>query len=349
MNAAREARGHSAPRRLLTIDPLTNQFEERMIAELASLLREGDLLVANDAATLPASLTTSDGALELRLASRLDDGSFRALAFGAGDWRMRTEDRPAPPPLREGTRLRFRHGLAARVLAIEVDSGRLVRVRFEADEDRLWPALYRAARPVQYSYLRERLSLWDVQTVYGARPWAFEPPSAGLPLHWALLMRLRERGVSLATLTHAAGLSSTGDAQLDALLPLDERFDLPASTVRVVAETRARGGRIVAAGTTVVRALEGCAVQHGGELMPGEGWTNLRLGPGFRPRVVDGLLSGVHTVSESHYRLLEAFASRELLDRAHAFAERAGFLGHEFGDATLILPSTGSGPSTSSG
>jgi S-adenosylmethionine:tRNA ribosyltransferase-isomerase len=163
-------------------------------------------------------------------------------------------------------------------------------------------------------------------------------PSAGRPLAWSLLARLRAAGVRVAPLTHAAGLSSTGDPSIDAVLPLPERFDLPASTVRAVVSTRAEGGRVIAVGTTVVRALEGCAAQHGGELVPGEGTTDLRIGETFRPRVVDGLLTGLHDVGTSHRELLRAFAPELILRDAWAHASARGYLGHEFGDACLVLP-----------
>jgi S-adenosylmethionine:tRNA ribosyltransferase-isomerase len=210
-------------------------------------------------------------------------------------------------------------------------------VAFDAQGAALWSALYRAGRPVQYSYTAGPLALWHVQTVYGARPWAVEAPSAGLPLTWNLLLALRRRGVRLASLTHAAGLSSTGDAALDAALPRPERSDIPAATVEAVEATRAAGGRVVAVGTTVVRALEGRAVQHGGRLVPGEGTTDLLLGPGFVPRVVHGLLTGVHEPGSSHHALLQSFAPLPLLKEAAGHAEARGYLGHEFGDSCLLL------------
>ena len=126
-------------------------------------------------------------------------------------------------------------------------------------------------------------------------------------------------------------------AAIDAALPLAERFDIPAATVRAVAETRARGGRVIAVGTTVVRALEGAASKAGG-LRAGPGETDLMITPAFRPRVVDGILSGAHAAHESHFSLLAAFAGPALLAAAAAHAERAGFLTHELGDSMLVLP-----------
>ena len=142
----------------------------------------------------------------------------------------------------------------------------------------------------------------------------------------------------VASLTHAAGLSSTGDDALDAMLPLPERFDLPAATVRAIADAQRRGGRVVAVGTTVVRALEGCARLHGGELVPGEGTTDLRIDARFRPRVVDGLLTGMHGIGSSHRELMQAFAPEPLLGRAWAHAEERGYMDHEFGDVCLVMP-----------
>jgi len=328
--------------RLLVVDPLTpgESLRETRTTALPDFFAPGDLLVVNDAATVPASLRGRDAAgneIEARLIAARAEDRFGAVLFGAGDWHQRTEDRPPPPALSIGARLRF-GALDAEIVARAAASPRLVELRFAVGGDALWAALYRAGRPVQYSYLAHDLPLWAVQTVYAARPWAFEMPSAGRPLSWEILLALRRKGVRWASLTHAAGLSSTGDPAIDAALPLAERFDIPAATVRAVAETRARGGRVVAVGTTVVRALEGAAARAGGELRAGAGETDLVITPAFRPRVVDGILSGAHAAHESHFSLLAAFAGPERLAAAAAHAERAGFLTHELGDSMLVLP-----------
>jgi len=329
--------------RLLVIDPAApaeGGLMETRTPALPHLLAPGDLLVVNDAATLPASLRGSDDAgrpLEARLVAARGGPRFAAVLFGAGDWHTRTEDRPAPPNVAAGTRLRF-GALGATVGRQPAVSPRLVELRFDLEGDALWAALYREGRPVQYAHLAHDLPLWAVQTVYAARPWAFEMPSAGRPLSWEILLALRRRGVRWAQLTHAAGLSATGDPTLDAALPLAEAFEIPAATARAVAETRGRGGRIVAVGTTVVRALEGAAAQNGGVVRAGRGETDLRITPAFRPRIVDGVLSGAHAAHESHFQLLAAFAGADLLAAAAAHAERAGFLTHELGDSMLVLP-----------
>jgi len=322
---------------LLHIDPARRTFVDGTIGALRTLLREGDLLVVNDAATLPGSLsgvTESGAPLEIRLGGEQADGSWRAVLFGAGDWRTRTEDRPAPPALAPGATLRF-GVLTASIVVVDEQSPRLVSLEFDARGADLWRQIYRAGRPVQYAYAARALGLWDVQTAYAARPWAAEAPSAGFSLTWDLLLELRRRGIGIASVTHAAGLSSTGDATLDARLPLPEKYDVSVATVAAISATKARGGSVVAVGTTTMRALEGAS--SAGRLVAGEGTTDLVLGPLTRRAVVDGILTGAHEVASTHFTLLESFAPRPLLERAHAFADALGYLGHEFGDAFLIL------------
>jgi S-adenosylmethionine:tRNA ribosyltransferase-isomerase len=324
--------------RLLVVRLPSGAREDTTIGALPRLLAPGDLLVVNDAATLPGSLsgrTEADAPIEARLVADLGDGAFTAVLFGDRDWRTRTEDRPPPPPAR---RIDFGPHLGARVEATSPISPRLVTLRFDVRGAALWAELYRLGRPIQYAHVAAPLELWHTQTPFGGRPWAAEMPSAGRPLAWSVLRELERRGVARATITHAAGLSATGDPALDAALPLPERYDVPGATVAAVVRTRARGGRVVAVGTTVVRALEGAARAHGGELVPGEGTTDLRIDARFVPRVVDGVLTGIHEPASSHFELLSAFAPRDVLLAAHAEAEARGYLLHEFGDSCLLLP-----------
>jgi S-adenosylmethionine:tRNA ribosyltransferase-isomerase len=322
----------------LWLDRASGALTDGRLDELPSLLRPGDLVVVNDAATLPASLPArlpSGAAAEVRLVRAHDHGRrWQAVLFGAGDWRTPTERRAPPEPIAAGTRLHV-GDLAATVTAVSRVSARLVELAFDGDADAAWAAIYRHGRPIQYAHVPAPLALWSVQTAWAARPWAAEAPSAGVALDWELLTALGARGVALAAVTEGAGLSSTGDAALDAALPLPERFEVSALAVRAVAATRARGGRVVAVGTSVVRALESAAAT--GALEPTSGETELLIGPGYRTRVVDGLVTGLHEPTASHYALLQAFATRAALAATYAHAERAGYLDHEFGDANLIL------------
>jgi len=184
--------------RLLVVDPAAWALRELRTGALPTLLAPGDLLVVNDAATLPSSLMGRDqagNAVEARLIGLGSNGRLRAVLFGAGDWHQRTEDRPPPAPasLAPGARLRFGdlEGVVGAALPL---SPRLIDLTFDAEGDALWAALYRAGRPIAYAYLDEALPLWAVQTVYAGRPWAFEMPSAGRPLSWEILLALRRRG-----------------------------------------------------------------------------------------------------------------------------------------------------------
>jgi S-adenosylmethionine:tRNA ribosyltransferase-isomerase len=156
-------------------------------------------------------------------------------------------------------------------------------------------------------------------------------------LDWALLQALRSRGVGFATLTHAAGLSSTGDATLDARLPLPEPYEIPAATAAAIARTRAAGGRVVAVGTTVARALEHAASRgHDAQVPAGAGLATQRLGPHSRLQVVDVLLSGTHEPGTSHHALLRAFIDDKDVARVDAALSAQRYRTHEFGDSVWI-------------
>ena len=176
---------------------------------LASLFSRGDLVVANDAATLPASLrgahVASGEPLEVRLATWVSVGDptrFVALAFGAGDHRTRTEDRPPPPLLSPADRLSL--GPLIAVIECLLDHPRLFRLRFLDKPATILRGLARHGQPIQYAHVPEPLALYDVWTRIAADPIAFEPPSAGFTLDWRTLAAWRERGIGFATLTHAA-------------------------------------------------------------------------------------------------------------------------------------------------
>lgn len=321
--------------RLLVIDPLTQRFGDYAIVELPQLLRAGDALIVNDAATLPASLRV-DAELELRLLGSDGAGCFHAVAFGPGDASMATEARGEPRRLQVGERLRFNSELAAEIEEVDDRDPRLLRLRFQSRGAAFWAALYRHAKPIQYSYATEPLELWDVQNRYAARPWAFELPSAGRPLTFEALFAMERRGARVSYVTHAASISSSGSASLDARLPLPERYEISAEASSTIEWSRRAGGRVIAVGTSVVRALEAHATDDG-RVGSGSGETALRLDRHYVPRAVDGLLTGLHEPGTSHFELLEAFAPVRLLERAVTHAARTGYLQHEFGDSCLIL------------
>ncbi len=214
--AARESGGRSmipastatqrpADARLLVIDE-EGAITHRARADFVTLVRPGDVVVANDAATLPASLTgihvPTGGIVEVRLAGRdsllpRDVTRFTAVVFGAGDFRTPTEHRPLPPALHPGDELRL-GSLRAIVLAV-LAHPRLIEVRFENPVADIWEALARHGRPIQYAYIPEPLAIWDTWTRIASLPVAFEAPSAGFILDWSLIGALRARGAAFAT------------------------------------------------------------------------------------------------------------------------------------------------------
>jgi S-adenosylmethionine:tRNA ribosyltransferase-isomerase len=327
--------------RLLVVDR-DGHVGDTSRSALTEILRPGDLVIANDAATLPASLQGEHLAtgrpIEVRLAGRRslardEVSEFAAIVFGEGDFHIRTEDRPAPPALAPGDRLVF--GPLSAVVLATLDHPRLVRLGFEGSSDAIWAGLSRHGRPIQYAHVTEPLALWDVWTAIAGPPVAFESPSAGFALNWRTLHAMRSRGVGFATLTHAAGISSTGDDALDALLPFDEPYDIPATTASAIERARGDRGRIVAVGTTVVRALEHAA-RRDGFVHAGPGLANQRIGPATRLQIVDAIVSGVHEPGTSHYQLLRAFTDDATLERMIGEMTARGYRGHEFGDSVFI-------------
>lgn len=342
MTAADRAIQRPADARLLVVER-HGRIDHVPRSGFLDLLRPADLVVANDAVTLPASLhgihVPSGADIEVRLAGRRslaadDVREFSAVVFGAGDFRTRTEDRPLPPPLCRGDRLAVGPTLNARIEGF-LDHPRLVALRFDASADAVWAGLARHGRPIQYSHMPAALQLWDVWAPVAGRLAAFEPPSASFVVDWRLLSDMRSRGIKFRTITLAAGISSTGDPELDKRLPLDEPYRIPSSTADAVRACRQAGGRVVAIGTTVVRALEHSASVHGG-VRAGEDVATQRIGADTTLLTVDAVLSGTHEPDVSHYQLLRAFVDDATLALATDELESAGYRTHEFGDSVFI-------------
>jgi S-adenosylmethionine:tRNA ribosyltransferase-isomerase len=341
MTAATQPVQRPKDARLLVIDE-RRELRPASREDLLDFLCAGDLVVANDAATLPASLkgyhAPSGGEVEVRLAGSRsllphDVETFSAVVFGAGDFHTPTEHRPLPPPLAAGDRLVL--GPLSATITQLLDHPRLVSLRFEGRPDDIWSGIARHGRPLQYAHIATPLALWDVWTPIAGAPVAFEPPSAGFVLDWRTVAAMRTHGIAFATLTLAAGISSTGDLDLDARLPFDEPYHVPDTTADAVNRAKAAGRRIVAIGTTVVRALEHAADERG-LVNAGDGLATRRIVATTPLRVVDAILSCVHEPATSHYQLLRAFVDDETLQRADALMNELGYRTHEFGDSVLI-------------
>ncbi|MEU5313493.1 S-adenosylmethionine:tRNA ribosyltransferase-isomerase [Streptomyces sp. NPDC021562] len=306
-------------------------------AELPGLLRAGDLLVVNTSPTLAAAVDGRVGhaRVVVHFSARGD------AAHGAGRWAVELRE-----PDGDGT-TRARAGTRAGSEVLLPGGGLLVLEEpLSPRGERLWwarasaevPAVLREyGRPVRYSYTERDQPLSVYQTVFalpsddGAG--SAEMPSAARPFTARLVAELVSRGVQFAPITLHTGVSSPEAHEP----PYAERYAVPAASARLINAARAAGGRVIAVGTTAVRAVESAAGADG-VVRAAEGWTELVVTPERGVRVVDGLLTGLHEPEASHLLMLEAVAGRAAVDRSYAEALRGLYLWHEFGDVHLILP-----------
>jgi S-adenosylmethionine:tRNA ribosyltransferase-isomerase len=294
--------------------------------ELGRFLRSGDLLVVNTSATLPAALP-----------ARLDGQEVELhLSTPAGDrnWvvELRTTERRPFRGTRMGALVELPGGAAAELLAPFLGSTRLSVARLLLGEP-IDDYLHRHGHPIQYGHTPDERPIGDYQTVFALEPGSAEMPSAGRPFTAALVTELVARGVLVAPITLHCGVSSLEAGES----PYPERYRVPAHTARLANVVHRWGGRVIAVGTTVVRALETVAAPDG-EVSPGSGLTNLVVTPELGLRAIDGLITGWHEPESSHLSLLEAAAGPDLLRRSYEAAYAGGYRFHEFGDSQLILP-----------
>lgn len=343
-SAPAEARGLSRDDvRLMVSSRAENHIIHTRFRDLGAFLQAGDTLVINTSGTLPAALITtrSDGTeLELHLSTHLP-----------GDiWTVELRQ-----PGAHGT-TPFRDGLAGETLCLPGHAEvtllapyALDRRRLPADAHagtRLWLAtlrlpdalplhdyLARYGFPIRYGYVRAEWPIEAYQTVYATEAGSAEMPSAGRAFTPELIARLVARGVQFAPLLLHTGVASLEEHEP----PYEEYYCVPPETAQLVNAAHAAHRRVIAVGTTAVRALETVA-EPDGMVHPGEGWTRLVVTPQRGIRTFDGLLTGLHEPRASHLAMLEAFAGREHLQSAYEAALREGYLWHEFGDLHLLLP-----------
>jgi S-adenosylmethionine:tRNA ribosyltransferase-isomerase len=316
--------------RLMVASRATGEIVHSRFRELPVHLGPGDLLVVNVSATLPAAVAaTRDGrGIELRFATRAPDDQHGDLHV----IELRTADGEAP--LGEGR---------ARELIRLPGEARVELIGPYAGSERLWLAraelgeplpgyLRRYGRPIRYGYVWGRWPLSAYQTAFATVPGSAEMPSAARPFTPRLIARLVSEGVLFAPLLLHTGVSSPERHEP----PYPEQYEVPPATARLVNAARAWGGRVIAVGTTAVRALETVAASDGA-VEPGAGWTDLVITPERGLRVIDGMLTGWHEPLASHLQMLEALAGEEFIARCYATALEQRYLWHEFGDSHLIL------------
>jgi S-adenosylmethionine:tRNA ribosyltransferase-isomerase len=294
--------------------------EHAHFRELPRFLAPGDLLVLNTTATVPAALTA--------LRENSDEIALHwSTSLPAGLAVME----PRKVQGRTGETLTIPGGGSVTLLAPYRGSRRLWIVKLDIP---LPPLQYleRWGRPIAYDYIPKPFPLSAYQTVFARNAGSAEMPSAGRPFTRSLLACLRRGGVQLARLVLHTGVASLEQHEE----PYEEWYEVPLRTAELVRATHARGGRVIAVGTTVVRALES-SVDAGGNVVASRGWTNLVITPERGVRVVDGLLTGLHEPKATHLAMLEAIAGQDVVARAYAEALESEYLWHEFGDVHLIL------------
>jgi S-adenosylmethionine:tRNA ribosyltransferase-isomerase len=307
--------------------------EHRQFTDLPSVLTPDDIIVINTSGTRPAALPALGPAgdrLELHLSTPVPVGGLWTVE-------LRVPDGPASRPFREGQpgwRLRLPGAATAELLTALGDARRLWVARVDRPGGiALDDYLCRYGRPIRYSYTGGDWPLSAYQTVYATEFGSAEMPSAGRAFTAEMVTALVAAGIDVAPLLLHTGVSSLEDHEP----PFAEWYRVPAATARRINSARAVGGRVIAVGTTVVRALETVA-DASGRVHPGDGWTEVVITPERGVRAVDGLLSGWHEPRASHLSMLEAVAGRPLLERSYSEALAAGYLWHEFGDLHLIVP-----------
>ncbi|HEY2509207.1 MAG TPA: S-adenosylmethionine:tRNA ribosyltransferase-isomerase [Streptosporangiaceae bacterium] len=321
-----EARGTTRDDvRLLVSRTADDEVRQHQFAEIGDLLLPGDLLVVNNSATVPAAVAVSP-----------DLTVHFSTALPSGEWlvELRSGHGPTTVPLRggrPGLRLTLPGGA---VLSLAGSfTQRLWRARLSTA---VTPYLLRHGAPIRYSYVPVPWPVEAYQTVFATYPGSAEMPSAARPFTPEIVTRLVSRGVLVAPLTLHTGVSSLEDDED----PYPEWYEVPPATARLVNLTRQQGGRVIAAGTTVVRALETAALRAGpdGSVVAGAGWTSHVVSPDSGVAAVDGLLTGLHEPRSTHLWMLAAFAGEELLGRSYQAAIDHGYRWHEFGDVHLLLP-----------
>lgn len=322
--------------RLMVARRSSRSVEHRRFPDLPDLLRAGDLLVVNTSATIPAALRAQVGHLPalLHLSTPGDAATWVVElrhpdpdSGGSGPWLDAQSGTVITLPGR---------GRATLLRPATPDAGEH-RVRLWEVELHL-PApldqyLATNGRPIRYRYVDRDRPLSAYQTVFAEVPGSAEMPSAARPFTTELVTRLVSRGVGVAPVVLHCGVSSQEAHET----PMPERFRVPADTAARVNVVRRLGGRIVAVGTTAVRAIE-TAANRQGLVLPAAGWTDVVIGPEQPVRVVDGMVTGWHEARASHLAMIEAVAGRELLEASYRAALENRYLWHEFGDSHLILP-----------
>lgn len=312
--------------KLMIQDRQTGQTNHDIFFNLDLYLSKGDVVVLNSSRTVPAILLADlyrnknciQKGIEVRLARRKNGHTWEALAVSAG--------------IKNGDFLVLSstlHGVVSRAST----NTPFITIQFSKQGTALYDEIYALGEPVRYEYINNPWELNYYQTVFATQPGSVEMPSAGRAFSWELLFKLQKKGIHLVFIQLHTGLSYLLDDKWDHS-PTEnyEEYNISKEAWDTILRAKVERRRVIAVGTTVVRAMETAALD--GCL---QGWTNLYIKPTYNLKIADGIITGLHEPEASHLDLLSAFTEKDLLCNAYQEALKEGYLWHEFGDMNLIL------------
>ncbi|WP_181347643.1 S-adenosylmethionine:tRNA ribosyltransferase-isomerase [Thalassobacillus sp. CUG 92003] len=310
--------------KLMVLDRLTGKTRHGEFSDISAYFHPGDVLVLNRSRTMPSQFQAKvlGESYEMRLAREVEDGVWEVLLL--------------PDALKIGTTITLADGYSAEVVG-EGSESPLQTVKFELAGEKLLSFFYQYGAPVYYEYITEPWPLDAYQTVYSSVPGSVEMTSAGRPFSWRTLNALRNQGVQIAFLELHTSLSYYSHNRWPTPSSHPENYHIPKETTEMIERAAREGNRVIAAGTTVVRALESAAVSPRGTLHYGKGVSRLYIDRHHELKVVNGLITGFHEPEASHLDLLTAIVSEKYLMEAYQVAIDQHYLWHEFGDINLIM------------
>lgn len=312
--------------KMMVLDRTTGEICHDQFYHLLDYLQPGDLVILNNSRTIPAALqgkwirtqTELAAQVEVRLARRRNEDTWDALVIAT--------------PVNIGDTLHFSAELSATVIGNK-DNTPLKTIQFSKKGTDLFHDIYSLGEPIRYEYINEPWALDFYQTVFGSHPGSVEMPSAGRAFSWELLFTLMQGGIHIDYIQLHTGLSYLLDDELEpSPEDNDEEYHISESTMQRILETKDSGKRVIAVGTTVVRALESAARNN-----VLSGITNLYINRHSPLKMVDGMITGLHEPKASHLEMLSAFVSEQHLQCAYEEAIKSRYLWHEFGDMNLII------------
>lgn len=296
---------------------------------LEDYLKAGDVLILNNSRTIPAQLsgTYLEGDNEkeviVRLAHRLSEDKWQALLIGRPKWN-------------KGDKITFTPHLSA-VVEESYSEKPLVTIKFSICCNALFDQFYSIGQPIRYEYIETPWDLDYYQTVFASVPGSVEMPSAGRAFSWEMILKLKKLGIQIGFIQLHTGLSYfESDKWSHHPEENTEEFIIPKETAKLIEKAKENGGKVIAVGTTVVRALEAMYLLNN-KIEGLHQWTNLYIDSSYPLKVVDGLITGMHEPEASHLDMLSAFIEPDMLNKAYENAIAKHYLWHEFGDMNLII------------